>query len=533
MYLHQCTKTLLKFMKLKKHRWLIAFALIICLTNAYSQGSYPIVEWSPEYNIRNAKFDRILQAGESGFFTYRKGSNSVLSAARDEYFAYYNRFDLSEEWLLKNPRWEWNERKVLFKQGLMLGDTQFLFYESYNPQTDEKYLLVRTLDTLANLSEPKLIETFDSRRRYDGDFIIRASHDGSKFAVFTAPPDKRGGSENFYIRVYSQNIEELWNADIELTYADRNFNILVFDLTNSGDVFVLSAFDDRFGIARTTGKNIEYKLLRIGSGEENQITEFNLGLENVAVQSVGIDCDLKGDEMAVSGFYGNRNMSDMNGAFYISINQKTGELVSSNMDPFSEGFISQFNRFRARRGRGIRRDFVFRQFLPRPGGGVYVIAEDYEVRVVTQQTGRGVTTTTYYYHYNDIIVLSIDKEGEVDWYAHIPKRQTSVNDGGLYLGYTFTVNDDGLHFVYNDHKKNAKRWGKKTLRPVTNAKNGTLVMVSLSHDAQMTYTVLNRNKREKFRVTPKYSRSANEGYDGAVLLSLRGSRIRFGNLYFE
>ena len=212
--------------------------------------------------------------------------------------------------------------------------------------------------------------------------------------------------------------------------------------------------------------------------------------------------------MAVSGFYGNRNMLDMNGAFYISINQKTGELVSSNMDAFSEGFISQFNRFRARRGRGIRRDFVFRQFLPRPDGGVYVIAEDYEVRVVTQQTGRGVTTTTYYYHYNDIIVLSIDKEGEVDWYAHIPKRQTSVNDGGLYLGYTFTVNDDGLHFVYNDHKKNAKRWGKKSLRPVTNAKNGTLVMVSLSHDAQMTYTVLNRNKREKFRVTPKYSRSA-------------------------
>ena len=157
MYLHQCTKTLLKFMKLKKHRWLIAFALIISLTNAYSQCSYPIVEWSPEYNIRNAKFDRILQAGESGFFTYRKGSNSVLSSARDEYFAYYNRFDLSEEWLLKNPRWEWNGRKVVFKQGLMLGDIQFLFYESYHPQTDEKYLLVRTLDTLANLSEPKLI----------------------------------------------------------------------------------------------------------------------------------------------------------------------------------------------------------------------------------------------------------------------------------------------------------------------------------------------------------------------------------------
>ena len=144
-------------MKLKNRALTAVFFISLFLTNAHSQGSYPIVEWSPEYNMRNAKFDRILQAGESGFFTYRKASSSLLpGGARDEYFAYYNRFDLSEKWLLKTPRWEWNGRKVIFKQGHMLGDKQFLFYESYNPQTDEKYLLVRTLDTLANLSEPEL-----------------------------------------------------------------------------------------------------------------------------------------------------------------------------------------------------------------------------------------------------------------------------------------------------------------------------------------------------------------------------------------
>ena len=121
----------------------------------------------------------------------------------------------------------------------------------------------------------------------------------------------------------------------------------------------------------------------------------------------------------------------------------------------------------------------------------------------------------------------------MDWYAHIPKRQTSMNDGGYYLGYTFLMNEEGLHFVYNDHRKNAKRWGKKPLRTITNAKNGNLVMVSVSHDAQMTYTLLNRNKKQKFRVSPRSSRLADDGRDGAVLLSLRGSRIRFGNLYFD
>jgi hypothetical protein len=55
----------------------------------------------------------------------------------------------------------------------------------------------------------------------------------------------------------------------------------------------------------------------------------------------------------------------------------------------------------------------------------------------------------------------------------------------------------------------------------------------LGHDASMRYNVLNRNKRQKFRVAPRQSRLANDGYDGAILLSLRGSKIRFGNLYFE
>ena len=317
-------------------------------------------------------------------------------------------------------------------------------------------------------------------------------------------------------------MQEDWNADIELNYRDRNFNIIDFDLTNSGDVFILSVFDDNPNFTTQTGKDLEYKLMRIGAGDENQITEFDLGLKNIAVHSLGIECDLKDNQMAISGFYGKRNFYDMDGALYLSVDQSKGEVVTTNLNPFTQEFVAQFNRFRARRGRGIRRNFVFRQFVPRPDGGAYVIAEDYEVRIQTVQTSRGTTTTNYYYYYNDIIVLSIDKEGVVDWYAHVPKRQSSMNDGGYYLGYTFLVNESGLHFIFNDHRKNAKRWGKKTLRAITNAKNGNLVMVSLSHDAQMVYTVLNRNKRQKFRVSPRSSRQANDGYDGAVLLSLRG-----------
>ena len=520
-------------MKTPQKGRMLAIMAIFFSAMAFGQGSFPVLEWSPEYNVRNAKFDRLLQVGDNGFYTYRGSAMSLIAGNRDEYFAYYNRYDLSEQWLMKNPRWEWNGRRVDFKTSLIIGDLQYLFYESYDKAADVRYLLCRTLDAEANLGEIKVLEVLDSRFRNRGEFDVQLSKDRSKIAIFTNPPYERQKAENFYVRVFDPSLNELWNADVELVYQDRNFGIMDFEVSNAGDVFILSYFDRSPNLTFTNNRDLDYKLMKIGSGEENEIIEFDLGLQNVRVHSLGIECDITDGEMAISGFYGRRNSWDMDGALYLAFDQIAGEVVHSNLNPFSTEFVAQFSKLRAKRGRGIRKNFVFRQFVSRPDGGAYVVAEDYELIVRTVQTGRGTTTTNYYYYYRDIIVLSINKDGDVDWYAHIPKEQNSMNDGGYYLGYTFLMNEDGLHFVYNDHRGNVKRWGKKRLRPIRNAKAGNLVMVTLGHDASLNYRVLNKNKRQKFRVAPRSSRLANDGKDGAILLSLRGSKIRFGNLRFE
>mgnify|MGYP006266324127 CR=1 FL=1 len=49
---------------------MLAIMAIFFSAMAIAQGSFPVLEWSPEYNVRNAKFDRILQVGDNGFYTY-------------------------------------------------------------------------------------------------------------------------------------------------------------------------------------------------------------------------------------------------------------------------------------------------------------------------------------------------------------------------------------------------------------------------------------------------------------------------------
>ncbi|MEY2962968.1 MAG: hypothetical protein RL754_229 [Bacteroidota bacterium] len=502
-------------------------------TLVFGQGSFPVLEWSPEYNQRDAKFDRILDAGTAHFYTARSPQFGLFGTSRDHYYAMYDRAHLSEEWLVKVPSWEWNGNRVEPRENLMANDVQYLFFESYDRQSDTKSLLCRTLDSNASMSEPKLVEQLDSRRRRQGDFSVQLSKDRSKIAVFTNPPFKRNGSEQFYIRIFDLELNELWNAAVELEYEDQQVVINGFEVSNDGDVYILCNYDENPNRIQLSRERREFFVLKVEGGAENEITKFELGLRNIRIQNIGMECDLKDGQMAVSGFYSKQNFYDMDGAFYILFDQEKGAVLHSNLNPFSADFVAQFNRFRAKRGQGIRRNFVFRQFLSRPDGGSYIVAEDYEVVVRTVQTSRGTTVTNYYYYYNDIVVLSISKDGDIDWYAHIPKKQVSMNDGGYYLGYALLQNEDGLHFIYNDHKKNQKRWGQKTLRTLTNVKNSNLALVTLTHDAEMHYRIVNKNSRRKFRVSPRRSSVSNDGKDGAVLLSLRGTKLRFGNLYFQ
>ena len=115
-----------------------------------------------------------------------------------------------------------------------------MFYEATT--ADIRYLLCRTLDAQANLGEIKVIEVLDSRFRNRGEFAVQLSKDRSKIAIFTNPPYERQQAENFYVRVFDPSLNELWNADVELVYQDRNF-IMDFEVSNAGDVFILGYFD--------------------------------------------------------------------------------------------------------------------------------------------------------------------------------------------------------------------------------------------------------------------------------------------------
>ena len=97
----------------------------------------------------------------------------------------------------------------------------------------------------------------------------------------------------------------------------------------------------------------------------------------------------------------------------------------------------------------------------RRDGGIVLIAEEYKASRELQSDmnfygGLPMNNFRYFFYYDNIIVISLDKEGKKDWYHILKKEQVSINDNGVYSSYLLHAMDDKLVFVFNDLSR--KRW---------------------------------------------------------------------------
>jgi hypothetical protein len=112
----------------------------------------------------------------------------------------------------------------------------------------------------------------------------------------------------------------------------------------------------------------------------------------------------------------------------------------------------------------------------------------------------------------------------------VPKRQFSRNDGGRASGYLPVVDGNQLHLVFNDHKANAERFGRRIPNIMRNPVSSNVVAVTITPEAEMTYNVLYNNAKTKVLTLPRRSVSSEFVPGDAVFFSYRKNKIQFGSL---
>ncbi len=367
-------------------------------------------------------------------------------------------------------------------------------------------------------------------------FNTRMSRDSSKFLIEHNLPFTKGEPERFELNVFDDNLTRLWSKSIVLPYNDDLFSINNYRVTNEGDVVVVGNLSrDK---ADTERKEKNYKTILITYEDQGAVTnEYEINLNGKLVSDINIA--MTKEEVICAGFYLTLEKQGIQGSFFVKLDRASKSVIHESTKEFSVEFMKQDlterqadkleKKEEAGKDVGLSSNFDLHDFILRNDGGVVMIAEYYKVVRTTTRTQQG-TITTYTYHYNDLIVVSIDPKGNIEWASKIPKRQITTNDNGQFSSYLSAVVDDKIYIVFNDNPENLAYNGDGKIDKMR-IKDAFASLVTIDSDGRIFREALMSTKVDKVIVQPKLSSQVAE--DEVILFAVRGKNKAFYKVKFK
>lgn len=436
------------------------------------------------------------------------------------------------------------EGKVLDVAWCYRSNGQMYLFSSFaNQKLDKNFLFMQKVNSTTLQPEgtlKKIAEVGFRSRRNAGSFGYTFSRDSSHVVLYANTESRKNEPEKYALHVLDADMNELWKREITLPYTESKFEVQDYCVDNDGNVFLLGIkYQERGESKRRGTPNYEYKIL--GYREDGaDVEEYSVSLGDMFLTDMKIDVSPKKD-IICAGFYSERGTFSIKGTYYLRIDRKTKEIERISSKEFDIDFITmnfteaQERRAKKREAKGKNvelYEYDLRDLVPRGDGGAVLLAEQYFVTVVcTTDPKTGQTRCTYYYHYNDIIVVSVDPDGQIEWATKVSKRQTSANDGGYFSSFAHMVTDGKLYFIFNDTKKNleVERQGRYFNYSLGD-KNGIVMLASVDADGNVERRALLSNEEITAITRPKLCRQVSP--TDFLLYAKRRKGSQFGMVTF-
>lgn len=123
-----------------------------------------------------------------------------------------------------------------------------------------------------------------------------------------------------------------------------------------------------------------------------------------------------------------------------------------NHQPFTGSFLARIKTLVGEKSGRKNSEFEVKQIIVRSDGGAVLAAESFYTSVQSYiQYSQGFPMTRYitYYHFDEILTLSIDPDGTIDWHQVIPKKQVSTSLSDVH-SFAMARTPEKLWFVFHD-----------------------------------------------------------------------------------
>ncbi len=519
---------------------LIRAVVILSLTFAISthaqrkEGFQVLVGPDLPYKKKSTLRD-IIGSDESGFYTSRA---NMLSWKMN--LVSYNP-DLKEtNNTLQSLKWEGKTPR--FEDLIYFKDHIYLLTSEADKATRTNHLYVQSVnkETLLLNKDRRSIATIDfsnETKKNSGTFDYEISRDKTKLLIYYNLPYNRGEAEKFGFKVFNEKFDLVWSKQVTLPYLDELSSVETFEVSNSGNVYVLlKKYNEKAKRERKGKVNYTYHIL--GYSADNESLDLRVENEGKYFTDMTINVD-DNDQVVCAGFYSEDLTFNLVGSYFIKLSGETQKRLVESFKEFDLDFLIQnFSEKakkraerRTKKGKDIAKfNYELDGIILRDDGGAVVVGEQYYISEHITTDSNGNVRVTYVYHYNDIIVVSIDPLGQIEWNQKIPKSQRSGST--MFSSYVVAVHEDKLHFAFNDNPLNVHIASNVEPYPCTFGKGKTSVsMVTLDTGGNQKRQSLFSTKDTGILLRPTVSRQISDS--SLLLYGQRKAAHRFVSIVFE
>jgi hypothetical protein len=289
-----------------------------------------------------------------------------------------------------------------------------------------------------------------------GDFIVTESKNLNRLLTFFTNYDENGNIIG-NITVLDSSLNTIYKKKLKLDYESDDPDVRQLETDSSGNFYMLSseANDTKKKKETLPTKN----WLHIYKPLTNTFSQRPLDVAPYILLEHYLTLREDSQLLIINGLYALKNTSTIEGNIYITYRLNDDRINIYQTLPFSPAFKKLALGEKQYEKDPEIRDLFIRKVSALKDGSSIVIAERIFISQQSQNyISNGHMQTSYrsVYNYNEILMMNISSTGDLLWRQVIPKKQTSLNDVGLYTSFVCSEFADRLLFHFNKQEKDSQ-----------------------------------------------------------------------------
>ncbi|MEQ9062687.1 MAG: hypothetical protein RIE58_00810 [Vicingaceae bacterium] len=501
------------------------FLLSLICISLHLASQQATLQWTDEQEFdKENQYNDIV--GTYGQFLYVVSSSNPNP--RNSVNVTLNLFDKESLKFEKSLRIIGNKSDVNFEDVIIAKRSIHVFTSFYDRNLGLKVLSDQFYDPYQNqLGESQRVDEVHQTDKSDFiPFGISSSPDGRSILIHHHNPSLTGYS-TFNLKVTNEDLELIWEKEIELNYKDRMVTYDDIILDDASTVYILTSINP-YGIKKSSGfgnlLNLKNTLFSYRPFQD-RLKEYEFALTRNWIQGVKMGLDEQ-QNLYLAAFYTYPNDYKLRGFVQFKIDSETGETA---LRKFTELNKEQYGQIEdaVKRLRDYSRTLVGNTGIYPGSSHMNNSSSEFQLKSVqfsnsmiilavealrrdercteTFNEQQMIVNCEKHYFYGDIVLFFLDWSGNVSTVRRLPKLQHSVDRKNPFYSFGAFSTEHELFICYNDDQDNFSEDGSALLeqgRPLTRFNRSRLAIQTYTSSGLPTNFVIDRSNEGEVMYLP-------------------------------